>query len=54
MRRRPAPDWPDIFRVAVERNDEHDLSFTFSASEEEKVRPDPLYRVLAARRLELI
>lgn len=53
MRRRKVPDWPDIFRVAVERDDEHDLSFTFSASEEEKVRPDPLYRVLAARRLGL-
>ena len=53
VRRRKAPDWPDIFSVAVERDDEHDLSFTFSASEEEKVRPDPLYRVLAARRLGL-
>lgn len=54
MRRLPAPDWPDIFRAAVASNDEHDLSLPFSASEEEKVYGDPLYRVVAAKRLGLV
>lgn len=54
MRQAHAPDWVEIFGVAVQRDDEHDLSLTFSASEEEKLRGDRLYRVLAAKRLSLI
>lgn len=53
MRRTRAPGWPEIFRAAVASNDEHDLSLTFSASEEEKIYGDPLYRVVAAKRLGL-
>ena len=30
-RRAPLPDWPEIYREAVARDDEHDLSLTFSA-----------------------
>ena len=30
----PLPDWPEIYREAVTRDDEHDLSLTFSAGEE--------------------
>ncbi|MDR3475488.1 MAG: questin oxidase family protein [Devosia sp.] len=48
------PDWPEIKRAAIASNDEHDLSLVFSASEEEKVYPDPLYRLVAARRVNLL
>ena len=54
MRRLPCPDWPLIMRTAVASDDEHDISLVFSASEEDKVYGDPLYRVVAARRLGLI
>ena len=54
MRRLPCPDWPLIMSTAVASDDEHDISLVFSASEEEKVYGDPLYRVVAARRLGLI
>lgn len=53
-RRLPCPDWPVIMRTAVASDDEHDISLVFSASEEEKVYGDPLYRVVAARRVGLI
>ncbi len=53
-RRAPLPDWPDIFREAVTHDDEHDLSLSFSASEEFKIYRDPLYRYAAAKRLNLI
>jgi hypothetical protein len=53
-RRQPTPDWPELFREAVARDDEHDLSLTFSASEEFKVHGDPLYKYAAAKRLGLI
>jgi len=53
-RRVPLPDWNEIFREAVGHDDEHDLSLSFSASEEFKVYPDPLYKYVAARRLRLI
>ncbi len=49
-----APDWPQLFAVAAQSYDEHDISLTFSASEEMKVYGDPLYRVVVARRLGLI
>ena len=53
LRAQPAPPWPEIAARAVASDDEHDLSFSFSAMEEEKVYGDRLYRVLAARRLGL-
>jgi hypothetical protein len=53
-RRLPAPDWPEIMAAAVGCDDEHDISLTFSAHEEWKVYGDPLYRVVAARRVRLI
>lgn len=48
------PDWPEIFAAAVASNDEHDLSLTFSASQEQKVYGDPLYQLVAARRVNLL
>ena len=53
MRKAPAPPWPDIRAAAIASNDEHDISLTFSAWQEETVWGDPLYRVVAARRLGL-
>ncbi len=50
----PAPDWPEIKAAAAKCDDEHDLSLSFSAFEEWKVYGDPLYRVVAARRVRLI
>jgi hypothetical protein len=52
-RRMPLPDWPEIYREAVKRDDEHDLSLTFSAGEEFKHYGDPLYTYAAAKRLNL-
>jgi len=54
MRALPAPSWDAIKRAAVASPDEHDISLTFSASEEEKIWGDPLYRVVAARRVGLL
>ena len=54
MRRLPCPDWPQIMRTAIASDDEHDISLVFSASEEDKIYGDPLYRVVAARRVGLI
>jgi hypothetical protein len=53
-RRSPCPDWPEIRTAAIECDDEHDLSLTFSAWEEWKFYGDPLYRYVAAKRLRLI
>ena len=53
-RRVRLPDWPEIFREAVARDDEHDLSLTFSASEEFKHYGDRLYQYAAAKRLSLV
>lgn len=53
-RRLPCPDWPAIRAAAVASDDEHDISLVFSAGQEEKVYGDPLYRVVAARRVGLI
>jgi hypothetical protein len=50
----PLPDWPEIFREAVTHDDEHDLSLSFSASEEFKRYGDPLYKYAAAKRLNVI
>ena len=55
MRERDAPEWPEIKAAAIASYDEHDVSLTFSASEEQKAwGGDRLYRVAAARRLRLI
>lgn len=54
MRERRAPPWPDIRAAATDASDEHDISLAYSAWREEEVWRDPLYRVVAARRLELI
>ena len=53
-RRARLPGWPEIYREAVARDDEHDLSFTFSAGEEFKHYGDRLYQYAAAKRLSLI
>jgi Questin oxidase-like len=53
-RRMPLPDWPEIFREAITRDDEHDLSLSFSAGEEFKLYGDPLYRYAAGKRLNLL
>ncbi len=54
LRLTPAPGWPEIFAAAIASDDEHDVSLVFSASQEEAVWGDPLYRVVAARRMRLI
>jgi hypothetical protein len=48
------PAWPEIYREAVARDDEHDLSLTFSAGEEFKHYGDRLYQYAAAKRLSLV
>ena len=53
-RRMSLPDWSEILREAITRDDEHDLSLSFSASEEFKLYGDPLYRYAAAKRLNLL
>jgi hypothetical protein len=53
-RRTRLPDWPGIFCEAITRDDEHDLSLSFSASEEFKRTGDPLYKYAAAKRLNLL
>jgi Questin oxidase-like len=53
-RRTPLPDWPEIYREAIKRDDEHDLSLSFSAGEEFKHYGDPLYTYAAAKRLNLV
>ncbi|WP_112608509.1 questin oxidase family protein (plasmid) [Rhizobium sp. WW22] len=54
MREMRVPDWPEIRATAVASNDEHDISLVFSALQEQLVWGDPLYRVVAARRVRLI
>jgi Questin oxidase-like len=53
-RRMSLPDWPEIYREAVARDDEHDLSLSFSAGEEFKHTGDRLYQYAAAKRLSLV
>jgi hypothetical protein len=53
-RRMSLPNWPEIYREAVTRDDEHDLSLTFSAGEEFKHYGDRLYQYVAAKRLNLV
>jgi len=54
LRTRPAPEWPEIRARAIACVDEHDISLTYSAFAEQAVWGDPLYRVVAARRVGLI
>ena len=54
MRAVDCPDWPEIAEAACASDDEHDLSYTFSAREEQKIYGDRLYQVTAARRVGLI
>lgn len=51
---RPCPDWPEITEAACAAKDEHDISLVFSAREEWRTYGDPLYRIVAARRVGLI
>jgi Questin oxidase-like len=53
-RRARLPDWLEIYREAVARDDEHDLSLTFSAGEEFEHYGDRLYQYAAAKRLSLV
>ena len=53
-RRTALPDWPEIFSEAVTRDDEHDLSLAFSASDEFNHYGDRLYQYAAAKRLNLV
>jgi hypothetical protein len=53
-RRARLPDWAEIYREAIARDDEHDLSLTFSAGEEFKHYGDRLYQYVAAKRLSLV
>jgi hypothetical protein len=58
----PAPAWPEILERATARPDAaaadeesvHDISLVFSAWQEEQEYSDPLYRIVAARRLGMI
>lgn len=54
LRHAPCPDWIDIRRKACAADDEHDISFTYSAGEEFSLTGDRLYQVLAAKRVGLI
>lgn len=54
LRARAAPPWPDIHAAACASGDEHDISLVFSAWQEEAVYGDPLYRIVAARRVGLL
>src|SRR3954469_293744 len=47
-RRQPCPDWAEIRAKAIASDDEHDLSFTFSALEEGRCYGDRPYPVLGA------
>ena len=59
-RNQTLPDWPELAEQALSSScanlgevGEHDLSLTFSAWEEYRVYGDPLYRFVAARRLQM-
>jgi hypothetical protein len=54
LRALPCPDWPAIAAAACRSDDEHDLSLVWSAREEWAHRGDPLYQVVAARRVGLL
>lgn len=50
----PVPPDADIAAAAIASDDEHDHSLVFSAFEEFRLTGDPLYKVVAARRVGLL
>lgn len=50
----PVPSWEAIAAAAVASNDEHDISLVWTSRCEEQHWGDPLYRVIAARRVGLV
>jgi hypothetical protein len=48
------PEWDIIAAAACRSDEEHDISLVWSAREEFRHRGDPLYQVVAARRMGLI
>jgi hypothetical protein len=54
QRRLPCPSWEEIAAAACRSDDEHDVSLVWSAREEWAHRGDPLYQVVAARRVGLL
>jgi hypothetical protein len=54
QRQLPAPSWEAIAEAARASSDEHDISLAWSARAEQQQWGDPLYRVVAARRLGLM
>jgi len=50
----PAPSWDAISAAAVASNDEHDISLVWTSRCEEQQWNEPLYRVIAARRVGLM
>lgn len=54
LRITPCPPWPEITDAAIASDDEHDISLTFSAMQEEAAYGDPAYRRVAARQVGLL
>jgi hypothetical protein len=54
LRALPCPGWDEIAAAACRSDDEHDISLVWSAREEFLHRGDPLYRIVAARRVGLL
>ncbi|OLT18731.1 hypothetical protein BJF78_00735 [Pseudonocardia sp. CNS-139] len=54
LRHTPAPSWAEIAAATVASDDEHDISLVYSAYREHAVYGDPLYKVVAARRVGLV
>lgn len=54
LRTLPCPAWREIAAAACRSDDEHDVSLVWSAREEHAHRGDPLYQVVAARRIGLL
>jgi hypothetical protein len=53
LRPLPCPAWPAIEAAACASLDEHDIKLTFVCRREEQAYDEPLYRLAAARRLNL-
>ena len=49
----PLPDWPEIYREAVTRDDEHDLSLSSRPARSSGTMAIRLYNYAAAKRLNL-
>lgn len=48
----PSDQWTDIFRRALDSDDEHVLKFVYTCQQEDQVYPNPLYRVVAADKVD--